>query len=50
MAATGADEEPRAKAMFGFSILYLFGLYALLLGEKLFGLPALNLAAVWGWV
>ena len=38
-----ADMEKKARGLFGFSILYLFGLFAALLGEHLAGLAPLAL-------
>ena len=35
--------EKKARGLFGFSILYLFGLFAALLGEHLAGLAPLAL-------
>ncbi|MGE0847620.1 MAG: heme o synthase [Flavobacteriaceae bacterium] len=45
-AADPATMEKRARNLFAFSILYLFLLFAVLLAERLLGIPALP--AVWG--
>ncbi len=39
--APGAAQEKAAMRLFGYSILYLFLIFSLLLAEKIFGLAAL---------
>ena len=39
-AATREAEDKACKKLFGFSILWLFALFALILAERLTGLPA----------
>jgi protoheme IX farnesyltransferase len=41
-ANTREGENRAARTLFGFSILWLFALFALILAEKLIGLPAIG--------
>lgn len=44
--APGAAQEKAAMRLFGYSILYLFLIFSLLLAEKIFGLAALPAGAL----